>query len=67
MKIDHGNGYTTIYGHCSALAVTSGQYVTKGTIIGYVGSTGRSSGNHCHFEILYNRQLCDPAKFVTAP
>lgn len=67
VKIDHGNGYTTIYGHCSALAVTSGQYVTKGTIIGYVGSTGRSSGNHCHFEILYNGQLCDPAKFVTAP
>lgn len=67
VKIDHGNGYSTIYAHCSDLAVTTGQYVTKGTIIAYMGSTGRSSGNHCHFEILYNGQLCDPANFVTAP
>lgn len=67
VKIDHGNGYSTLYGHCSELAVTTGQYVTKGTIIAYMGSTGRSSGNHCHFEILFNGQLCDPADFVTAP
>ena len=67
VKIDHGNGYSTIYAHCSGLAVTTGQYVTKGTIIAYVGSTGYSSGNHCHFEILYNGQLCDPANYVTMP
>ena len=51
--IDHGNGYRTLYAHCISLYVSVGQSVTQGQLIGGVGSTGRSSGNHCHFEIIY--------------
>lgn len=67
VKLDHGNGYTSLYGHMAAVAVTEGQYVGKGQVIGYVGSTGRSSGNHCHFEIEKNHVLQDPADYVTRP
>ena len=49
--ISHAGGYTTVYAHCLSLAVSAGQTVRQGQLIGYVGSTGRSSGNHCHFEI----------------
>ena len=52
--IDHGNGYQTLYGHCLALYVSVGQSVSQGQVIGAVGSTGRSTGNHCHFEIFHN-------------
>jgi len=48
--INHG-GMTTLYAHCSSVLVSSGQYVKQGELIGLVGSTGQSSGNHCHFEI----------------
>lgn len=57
VEIDHGNGYTTLYGHMSALSVTQGQGVTQGQKIGEVGSTGNSTGNHCHFEMSYNGRL----------
>ena len=57
VEIDHGNGYTTLYGHMSALSVTQGQGVTQGQKIGEVGSTGNSTGNHCHFEMTYNGRL----------
>ena len=67
VQIDHGNGFTTLYGHMAAVAVQQGQYVTKGTVIGYVGSTGRSSGNHCHFELEHNGALQDPADYVSRP
>lgn len=67
VKIDHGNGYTTLYGHMAAVAVESGQYVGKGEVIGYVGSTGRSTGNHCHFEITKNGKLQNPAGYVARP
>ncbi len=50
VKLSHGNGVATIYGHMSQRAVNNGDYVTKGQIIGYVGSTGNSTGNHLHFE-----------------
>ena len=58
--ISHGNGYTTVYAHCLSLAVHSGQTVKQGQLIGYVGSTGRSSGNHCHFEIRRNGSYIAP-------
>jgi len=55
--IDHGNGYTTLYGHMSTIAVSQGQAVTQGQVIGYVGSTGNSTGNHCHLEMALNGRL----------
>ena len=57
VEIDHGNGYTTLYGHMSRIVVTQGQAVTQGQKIGEVGSTGYSTGNHCHFEMTYNGSL----------
>ena len=58
--INHGNGYTTLYAHCLSLVVHAGQSVKQGQLIGYVGSTGRSSGNHCHFEIRRNGAYVSP-------
>ena len=58
--INHGNGYTTVYAHCLSLVVHAGQSVKQGQLIGYVGSTGRSSGNHCHFEIRRNGSYIAP-------
>ncbi len=57
VEIDHGNGYKTLYGHMSAISVTQGQAVAQGDKIGEVGSTGNSTGNHCHFEMFYNGSL----------
>ena len=58
--INHGNGYTTLYAHCLSLVVHAGQTVKQGQLIGHVGSTGRSSGNHCHFEIRRNGSYIAP-------
>lgn len=52
--IDHGGGRSTLYGHCSSLAVQQGQYVNQGDVIAYVGSTGNSTGPHLHFEVRIN-------------
>ena len=51
VMVNHGNGYTTLYGHMSSIAVSYGQYVTMGQVLGYVGSTGNSTGPHLHFEV----------------
>ncbi len=62
--IDHGNGVTTLYAHCNSLAVSVGDYVSQGQVIGYVGATGNATGNHCHFEIRVNGSYQDPADYV---
>ena len=58
--LDHGYGILTKYGHLSRFAVSDGQRVTRGTVIGYVGSTGRSTGAHLHYEIWMNGRLTNP-------
>jgi len=62
--IDHGGGYTTLYGHSSKLEVTKGQKVTKGQEIMKVGSTGMSTGPHCHFEVDINGVPHDPVQYL---
>ena len=59
-KMSDGNQYSTLYGHMRSVATSAGKYVQQGEIIGYVGSTGRSSGNHCHFEIRRNGSYIAP-------
>lgn len=62
--IDHSNGFRTIYGHSSKLLVKTGDAVKKGQKIALVGSTGRSTGPHLHFEIRINNTAVDPTKYV---
>ena len=64
IKIDHKNGYVTYYAHCSSLAVSEGETVTQGQLIGYVGNTGNSTGPHCHFEIQQNGTPLNPLNFI---
>lgn len=58
-----GNTYISLYGHCSSLAVSKGQTVAKGQVIGYVGSTGNSTGPHLHLEVRINGKITDPLKY----
>lgn len=62
--IQHSNGLTTLYAHCSSLLVKKGVNVSKGQQIALVGSTGRSTGNHLHFEIRKNRDSLNPLKYL---
>lgn len=62
--INHGNDITTLYGHASKLLVRSGNTVKKGQIIGKIGSTGKSTGPHLHFEIHINGNCIDPTKYL---
>lgn len=64
VEINHGNGYTTRYGHNAKLMVEVGDSVEKGQAISLMGSTGRSTGPHVHFEVLKNDRQVNPAKFV---
>lgn len=61
--IDHGGGYTTLYGHNSKLGVKVGDMVNAGDVISYVGSTGWSTGAHLHFEVRVNGETTDPLQF----
>lgn len=62
--IDHGNGVTTYYGHCSKVCVEVGQKLSAGEVIAKVGSTGNSTGNHLHFEIRVNDEQIDPQNYI---
>jgi murein DD-endopeptidase MepM/ murein hydrolase activator NlpD len=62
--IDHGGGIATAYGHQSRFAVSSGQHVSQGQVIGYVGCTGRCFGPHLHFEVRVNGQAVDPLGYL---
>ncbi len=61
--IDHGGGYTTLYGHATKITVKEGQHVTTGDVIGTVGTTGYSTGYHLHFEVRVDGERKDPEKF----
>ena len=65
VMINHGNGYYTLYGHLSSIAVNEGQGVSQGDIVGYVGSTGNSTGPHLHFEIRSGDEKLNPENFFS--
>lgn len=62
--IDHGGGISTLYGHNQSLAVSEGQSVSKGSVIAYAGSTGNSTGPHCHFEVDMNGSPVNPMGYL---
>ena len=62
--LDHGSGLSTIYGHLSGFAITAGQSVRRGQVIGYVGSAGRSTGPHLHYEVRIHDTPVNPHKYL---
>jgi murein DD-endopeptidase MepM/ murein hydrolase activator NlpD len=66
VEIDHGNGLSTRYGHLSAINVSVGQSIKIGQVVGEVGSTGRSTGPHLHYETRIDGEAVDPQKFLRA-
>jgi murein DD-endopeptidase MepM/ murein hydrolase activator NlpD len=67
IEIDHGYGVTTLYGHCSELFVQSGDYIRRGERISAMGSTGRSTGPHLHFEVRLDGHAVDPLQYLRVP
>lgn len=65
--IDHGDGFVTLYAHCSTLTCSTGDYVVQGQKIAEVGSTGDSSGPHLHFEVRYDGERTDPMNYISIP
>jgi murein DD-endopeptidase MepM/ murein hydrolase activator NlpD len=66
IEIDHGMGLTSRFGHLAAIRVSKGEYVLRGEIIGLLGNSGRSTGPHLHFEVLYRGKHLNPQKFIKA-
>ncbi len=66
VEIDHGNGLTSRYAHLSSIAVAAGEQVIKGATVGRVGSTGRSTGPHLHYETRIDGEPMDPTRFLRA-
>ena len=66
VEINHGNGYVTRYGHNEAVLVKPGDRVNKGQRVALMGSTGRSTGPHVHFEVLYNGNVVNPEQYIQA-
>jgi murein DD-endopeptidase MepM/ murein hydrolase activator NlpD len=64
IEIDHGNGLVTRYAHCSMLLVKEGDLVVRGQKVAAVGSTGRATGPHLHFEVRLNGAPQNPARFL---
>ncbi len=64
IMVDHGHGISTRYGHLSSFAVTAGQYVHRGDTIGYVGTSGRTTGPHLHYEVRINDVPVNPYKYL---
>lgn len=64
VMIDHGGGLVSLYAHNSSLAVGEGQYVQKGTVVAYAGSTGYSTGPHCHFEVRLHGEVTEPLDYL---
>lgn len=66
VMIKHGFGYETLYGHMSRVNVRVGQKVTRGDVLGFVGSTGRSTGPHCHYEVIKDGRKINPVNFFSS-
>jgi len=66
IEIDHGFGYMSRYGHLSRIKAVSGQNITRGTLIGYVGSTGYSTGPHLHYEVVKDDRQVNPMDYIVS-
>ncbi len=64
MKMDHGEGFTTVYGHCSRVLVSVGAVVRRGDVVGFVGSTGKSTAPHLHYEVRVEGRPVDPQGYL---
>ena len=62
--LNHGHDVSTVYGHLSSIAVSNGQHVTRGQIIGYVGQSGRATGPHLHYEVRVHNIPVNPYKYL---
>lgn len=65
VRLHHGLGFTSLYAHCRELAVSEGDYVTRGQVIGFLGRTGRATGNHVHYEVQFGGDVAtDPMEYI---